>query len=176
MWTCEALATFANNNSANTTAAASAQSSSLWRALRCHLSHGTTCSQFEFCENLWCWQCDETALYLRVRTLCRRFCRFIEPLLQSRPLRPFISYRTFYLRFMEHAIRPDILRSPNIEARETVFFLLLSYLIWLHSSSVVNVKEDIIASAFRRYFQKGNLKVSKNCKTSIFVFILSGIR
>ena len=105
---CEALASFANKKSANTRAGSSAQSLSLWRALRCHLSHGTTWSQFEFCENLWCWQCDETALYLRVRTLCRRFCRFIEPLLQSWPLGPFISYRTFYLRFMEHAIRPDI--------------------------------------------------------------------
>ena len=51
---------------------------------------------------------EETALYLKATFLCRRFCRFIEPLLQSWPLGPFISYRTFYLRFMEHAIRPDI--------------------------------------------------------------------
>ena len=83
--------------------------------------------RLEFCENLWCWQCDQTALYLRVRTLCRRFCRFIIlPLLQSRPLRPFISYRTFYLRFMEHAIRPDILRAPKYQGRRNVFFSSLS--------------------------------------------------
>ena len=53
---CEALATFANNKSANT-AASSAQSSSfmartevLWQYGIAHLSHGN------FGENLWCWQ------------------------------------------------------------------------------------------------------------------------
>ena len=81
---------------------------------------------------------DETALYLRVRTLCRQFCRFIEPLLQSRPLRPFISYRTFYLRFMEHAIRPDILRVPKYWGHGKSFVFYLSLLFY---HLVVNLHE-----------------------------------
>ena len=132
MWTCEALATFANNNCANTTAAAaSAQSLSLWRALRCHLSHGTTWSQFEFCENLWCWQCDETALYLRVRTLCRRFCRFIEPLLQSWPLDRLSHIGRFTYDLWSMQLDLISSGSPNIQAMESIFFF---YLIWYDST------------------------------------------
>ena len=82
---------------------------------------------------------EETALYLKATFLCRRFCRFIEPLLQSWPLGPFISYRTFYLRFMEHAIRPDI---PTVAQYWDLTNNLVLFFEQLMSQKKTNLKSE----------------------------------
>ena len=87
----------------------------LWRAPRCYGNMASPTFPMETLVRICgVGSCLDSSLYLSLNLLlCRRFCRFIERLLQSRPQRPFISYRTFYLGFMEHAIRPDILRVPK---------------------------------------------------------------